>query len=68
LRERDISLTDIARDLSKSLALVSRVNRGQRRSQPIEREIARHLDLSEREAFPEWHDRRRDTPRKNTKR
>jgi hypothetical protein len=68
LQERDVSLTDIARDLAKSLSLVSRVNRGQRRSQTIEREIARRLDLSEREAFPEWHDQRRETPRKNTKR
>jgi cyanate lyase len=67
LRERDITLTDIARALSKSLAFVSRVNRGQRRSTTIEREIARRLDLSEQEAFPEWHDRRRKTP-KNTKR
>jgi transcriptional regulator with XRE-family HTH domain len=69
LHERDVSLADIARRLGKSLSLVSRVNNGQRRSQTIEREISRRLDLSEQEAFPEWHDRRRrKTPRKNAKR
>jgi hypothetical protein len=68
LRERDISLADIGRALRRDLSVVSRVSNGQRRSQTIEREIARRLDLSEQEAFPEWHDRRRETPRKNTKR
>lgn len=68
LRERDISLADIGRALGRDLSIVSRVNNGQRRSQTIEREIARRLDLSEQEAFPEWHDRRRTHPRKNTKR
>jgi hypothetical protein len=62
LQKRDVSLTDIARDLGKSLSLVSRVNRGPRRSQTSEREIARRLDLAEQQAFPEWHDGRRDTP------
>jgi hypothetical protein len=69
LRERDISLADIGRSLGRDLSLISRVNNGQRRSQTVEREIARRLDLSEQEAFPEWHDRRRrKTPRKNAKR
>jgi transcriptional regulator with XRE-family HTH domain len=55
LRERGISLSDIARDLGKNLSVVSRVNGGQRRSREIEAAIARHLGLSVREAFPEWH-------------
>ena len=55
LRERGISLSDIARDLGKNLSVVSRVNRGQRRSRDIEEAIARALGLSLREAFPEWH-------------
>ena len=55
LRERGISLSDIARDLAKNLSVVSRVNRGQRRSRDIEEAIARALGLSLREAFPEWH-------------
>jgi hypothetical protein len=59
LRERDISLADIGRALRRDLSVVSRVSNGQRRSQTIEREIARRLDLSEQEAFPEWYDRRR---------
>jgi transcriptional regulator with XRE-family HTH domain len=68
LQERDISLSDIARRFGRSLSFVSRVNNGQRRSQTIEREIARRLGLSEEEAFPEWHDRRSKTSRKDTKR
>jgi len=55
LRERGISLSDIARDLKKNLSVVSRVNGGQRRSREIEQAIARHLDLSMVEAFPEWY-------------
>ena len=55
LRERGISLSDIARDLGKNLSVVSRVNGGQRRSREIEGAIARALGLSLREAFPEWH-------------
>ena len=55
LHERGASLTDIARDLGRDLSVVSRVNRGQRRSQVIEEEIARRLGLPLPEAFPEWH-------------
>jgi hypothetical protein len=55
LRERGICLTNIARDLDRDLSTVSRVNRGQRRSELIEREIAHRLDLSMPDAFPEWH-------------
>jgi lambda repressor-like predicted transcriptional regulator len=55
LRERGISLSDIARDLGKNLSVVSRVNGGQRRSREIEQAIARHLGLSVSEAFPEWY-------------
>jgi transcriptional regulator with XRE-family HTH domain len=62
LRERRISLTDIARTVGKSLGMVSRVIRGERRSVTIEREVARRLTLTEDEAFPEWAGRR--TPRK----
>ena len=53
LRERGTCLADIARDLGRDLSIVSRVNRGQRRSEVIEREIARRLDLSVSDAFPE---------------
>ena len=59
LRERGVSLTDIAHDLGKDVSSVSRVNRGQRRSLVIEEEIARRLDLSKADAFPEWHPRQR---------
>ena len=61
LRERRISLGDIARSLGMGISAVSRVNKGTRRSQTIEREIARRLTLTEEEAFPEWagHRRRR---------
>ena len=59
LRARGISLSDIARDLGKNLSVVSRVNRGQRRSRQIEEAIARAIGLSVREAFPEWHGGRR---------
>jgi hypothetical protein len=62
LHERRIFLTDIARTVGKSLGAVSRVARGERRSQTIEREIARRLTLTEDEAFPEW--ARRRTTRK----
>ena len=55
LRDRGISLADIARDLGRDLSLVSRVNRGQRRSQVVEQEIARRLGLSVPDTFPEWH-------------
>lgn len=55
LRERGISLSDIARDLGKNLSVVSRVNGGQRRSRQIEQAIARQLGLSVSEAFPEWY-------------
>jgi len=54
LRARGASLTGIARELGKDLSTVSRVNRGERRSELIEREIARRLGLSASEAFPEW--------------
>jgi len=55
LRERGVSLSDIARDLGKNLSVVSRVNGGQRRSREIEAAIAESLGLSVREAFPEWY-------------
>lgn len=55
LRDRGISLSQIARDLGKDVSSVSRVNRGQRRSRQIEQEIARRLDLSLPGAFPEWY-------------
>lgn len=55
LRQRGICLADIARELGRDLSFVSRVNRGQRRSEVIEREIARRLDLPVPDAFPEWH-------------
>jgi hypothetical protein len=54
LRERGVSLTDIARTMGKDLSSVSRVIRGERRSQLIEQEIARRLSLSVADAFPEW--------------
>jgi transcriptional regulator with XRE-family HTH domain len=60
LRDRGLSLSDIARDLGKNLSVLSRVNHGQRRSREIEQEIARRLGLSEADAFPEWHGRRSD--------
>ena len=61
LHERGISLSDIARSLNIGLSAVSRVNKGTRRAQTIEREIARRLTLTEGDAFPEWagHRRRR---------
>ena len=40
LREPRLSLSEIARSLGVGLPMVSRVNKGERRSQPIEREIA----------------------------
>jgi hypothetical protein len=55
LRERGVSLSDIAHDLGRDLSVVSRVNSGQRRSQVIEEEIARRLGLSVADTFPEWH-------------
>jgi len=55
LREHGVSLTEIAGDLGKDLSMVSRVNRGQRRSNEIEQEISRRLGLSPQDAFPEWH-------------
>jgi lambda repressor-like predicted transcriptional regulator len=55
LRERGVSLSDIARDLGKNLSVVSRVNGGQRRSREIEAAIAQSLGLAMREAFPEWY-------------
>jgi transcriptional regulator with XRE-family HTH domain len=58
LRERGVSLTDIAHSLGIGVSSVSRVNRGERRSRATEGEIARRLGLTEAEAFPEW--RRRD--------
>jgi transcriptional regulator with XRE-family HTH domain len=54
LRERGVSLTDIAHSVGIGLSAVSRVNRGERRSRAIEREIAQRLGLTEAEAFPEW--------------
>ena len=57
LRERQISLTDIAHSVGTSVSSVSRVNNGQRRSRMIERQIAQRLGLTEAEAFPEWHSR-----------
>ena len=54
LRERRISLGDIARFLGMGISAVSRVNKGTRRSQTIEREIACRLTLTAEEAFPEW--------------
>ena len=55
LRERGVSLSDVARDLGKNISVISRVNGGQRRSRTIERAIAERLGLSLREAFPEWY-------------
>lgn len=55
LRERGVSLSDIARGLGKDLSVVSRVNGGQRRSREIEEAIARQLSLSMPDAFPEWY-------------
>ena len=61
LHQRGMLLSDIARFLHTGLSAVSRVNKGTRRSQTIEREIARRLTLTAEEAFPEWagHRRRR---------
>jgi lambda repressor-like predicted transcriptional regulator len=58
LKERGVSLAKVARALGKDLSSVSRVNRGQRRSQGIEAAIARRLGLSVEEAFPEWRHQR----------
>jgi hypothetical protein len=55
LRERGISLSDIARDLGRNLSVISRVNRAQRRSRAIEQDIARRLRLSLEDAFPDWY-------------
>jgi lambda repressor-like predicted transcriptional regulator len=55
LRDRGISLSDIARDLGKDLSIRSRVNHGQRRSREIEAAIALALGLSLADAFPEWY-------------
>ena len=55
LRERGVSLSDIARALGKDLSVVSRVNGGLRRSRDIEQAIARQIGLPVEEAFPEWH-------------
>jgi lambda repressor-like predicted transcriptional regulator len=55
LRERGISLSDVARDLGKHLSVVSRVNGGQRRSRVIEAALAQRLGLAVHEAFPEWY-------------
>jgi transcriptional regulator with XRE-family HTH domain len=55
LRDRGISLSDVARDLGKNLSVISRVNRGQRRSRTIERAIAERLGLPLTEVFPEWY-------------
>ena len=55
LRERGLSLSDVARDLGKNVSVVSRVNGGQRRSRVIEHAIAERLGLSLRDAFPEWY-------------
>lgn len=55
LRERGVSLSDIARALGKDLSVVSRVNGGERRSREIERAIAERLGLPVDEAFPEWY-------------
>jgi lambda repressor-like predicted transcriptional regulator len=55
LRERGVTLSDVARALGKDLSVVSRVNGGQRRSREIERVIAQHLGLPVADAFPEWY-------------
>ena len=55
LRERGVSLSDVARDLRKNLSVVSRVNDGKQRSRAIEEAIAQRLGLPLHEAFPEWH-------------
>jgi hypothetical protein len=55
LRERGISLSDVARELGKHLSVVSRVNGGQRRSRAIEAAIAQRLGLAVHDAFPEWY-------------
>jgi transcriptional regulator with XRE-family HTH domain len=55
LRERGISLSDIARELGKNLSVISRVNGGQRRSREIEGAIAQRLGLPVGDAFPEWY-------------
>jgi lambda repressor-like predicted transcriptional regulator len=55
LRERGVSLSDIARALRKDLSVVSRVNGSQRRSREIEQAIAQQLGLPIEQAFPEWH-------------
>ena len=62
LRERGVSLSDVARDLRKNLSVVSRVNDGKRRSRAIESAIAHRLGLPLHEAFPEWHADPRGSP------
>ena len=57
LRERGVSLAQIARAVGKDLSSASRVNRGQRRSRVIEQAIAHRLGLSLSDAFPEWRHR-----------
>ena len=56
LRERGVSLSDIARGLERHLSVISRVNNGRRRSRAIEGEIARRLSLPLADAFPEWYE------------
>jgi lambda repressor-like predicted transcriptional regulator len=65
LRERGISLSDVARDLGRTVSVVSRVNRAQRRSQAIEQDIARRLGLSLEDAFPERYRVRNDGRQRN---
>lgn len=55
LRDRGISLSDVARHLGKNLSVVSRVNASERRSKEIERAIAERLGLPLPQAFPEWY-------------
>jgi lambda repressor-like predicted transcriptional regulator len=55
LRRQGVTLADVARELGCHLSIVSRVNAGKKRSEPVERAIARHLGLQLAETFPEWY-------------
>ncbi len=59
LRAAGLTLSDVARDVGRSLSVVSRVNAGKKRSEVIEKAIAERLGLSRRAAFPEWFPGRR---------
>ncbi len=55
LRERGVTLADLAATLGCGAPLLSQVNGGSKRSRRIERAIAERLGLPLTKAFPEWY-------------